>query len=157
METQRPWPDSPRTERFFKELESDHRSIRDLFNELKPVILSRKIEDMPSFKKKLEELEGALLGHLEREDDEFYGSLKDKALGKKQDALVLAIELYRDSMHEVSKKTTAFFEDYRDESEITADTEGFFPALKDLRYEILKRISREEGGLFHIYRTCFLD
>jgi hypothetical protein len=161
LRTEEPRPRHPGPEKspeggFMKKMEEDHARIKKLFEELEPVVSSRVIEDMVLFRKKLKELEDVVVEHLKMEDELFYQSLKDKALEKKQDGFLPVIDLYKESMFVISRKVLSFFSRYREEEDISVDPEGFFSSFKDIRYEILKRISKEERALFYIYRTCFL-
>ncbi|MEE9613981.1 MAG: hemerythrin domain-containing protein [Thermodesulfobacteriota bacterium] len=143
--------------KYLNELERVHRRIKGLFRELEPIIEAGKVEDITSLRRGLNSLEAELVAHVRSEDEVFYRDLREGAVRKAQEALIPALDLFMDSMNEVSGRAVHFFERYGDDREILADTAGFVLMLKGLREDILRRIESEEGSLFYIYRAYFFD
>lgn len=141
--------------KYLRKLEDEHWAIRKTFDELEDVIGTGKVEDEEKLRKKLARLKEILVGHVHSEDDVFYRDMRKKAAEKGQDALLPALDFFIKEMHRVSEDADLFFKEYS--SGKIENTKEIARRLNDLRDEVLKRITSEEGSLFYIYRAYFFD
>lgn len=144
-------------ERYLKGLEEEHLIIKKLFDGLEEVIETGKIGDVKDVKEKLGKLRRILISHVHSEDKVFYEDLRKRAIAMKQEALIPALDFFIESMHTITEDADRFFEEYKDEKKMLEKNAKFTGRLKELRDEIIKRISSEERSLFYIYRAYFFD
>lgn len=143
--------------KYLQELEDEHWAIRRLFDEIDGLIGKADIseDEEKKLREKLGRLKGILIAHVHSEDDVFYKDLREKAVTKGQDALLPALDFYIKSMHRVSEDAEEFFREYNGGK--LKDTEDFARRLRNLKEELLERITSEEGSLFYIYRAYFFE
>ncbi|MBI5599798.1 MAG: hemerythrin domain-containing protein [Deltaproteobacteria bacterium] len=143
--------------KYLKGLEDEHYAVKRLFTELEDIVERKKISDVKALKEKFARLKDMLVEHVHSEDEVFYKDLRAKAVDMDQDALIPALDFFRNSMHKVTGDVDAFFKEYADEKDILENTGRFADRFKAIRDEILQRIASEEGSLFYIYRAYFFD
>ncbi len=142
---------------YLEGLEREHHEIKVCFLKLAPVIESGRVEDFEGLTEQMASLKDLLVTHVKSEDEVFYRDLREMAVWMEQEALIPALDLFMESMHEVSNLAVEFFADYSGSARIMAETDAFVERLRELRDEVLKRIKSEEGSLFYIYRAYFFD
>ncbi|MEE9591906.1 MAG: hemerythrin domain-containing protein [Thermodesulfobacteriota bacterium] len=143
------------TGEFLSELKDGHTRIEDVFKKLRILVEDDDKHDVRAVFESLKDLRDLLVEHIRNEDELFYPALRRRAIELEQEALLPALDLFSESMHDVTRKVSEFFEEYKRNKDVLKDIEGFKADLIDIIEVVEKRIRSEEGSLFYIYRAYF--
>ena len=141
--------------RYLDELEKEHLTIKRLFKEINHAVERKDPRDIGWLAVKVNELKMLLLGHVYREDEMFYKDLQEEAVKLNQEALLPALDVFIKSMADISAEAMEFFDKYGVAEKIRENFDGFVSDFARLSGAIEKRITSEEGSLFHIYRAYY--
>jgi hemerythrin-like domain-containing protein len=142
-------------EEFLSKLRDGHARVEEIFNKLKIFIESDSEPEVKAIFESLKGLRELLVEHIKDEDEHFYPALRKRAIELEQEALLPALDLFSESMHDVTSKVSGFFEEYKKDKDVLKDIEGFKADLIDIIEVVEKRIRSEEGSLFYIYKAYF--
>ncbi len=140
---------------FLSELKDGHTRIEDVFKKLRILVEGDDKHDVRAVFESLKDLRDLLVEHIRNEDERFYPALRRRAIELEQEALLPALDLFSESMHDVTSKVSGFFEEYKKDKDVLKDIEGFKADLIDIIEVVEKRIRSEEGSLFYIYKAYF--
>ena len=120
-----------------EELKNEHKIILDILGQVKTLGISS-----VSGQEKLLSAIDLLIGHMKKEDDNYYPELKRAAENNKD--LMIMVDYFIKDMENVSKKAMSIFDKYSqggDEADFAGDITLLYMTLKD-------RIRIEEKTLF---------
>ncbi len=143
------------TGEFLSELKDAHARIEDMFKKLRILVEGDGKHDVRAVFEPLKDLRDLLIEHIRNEDERFYPALRRRAIELEQEALLPALDLFSESMHDVTNKVSEFFEEYKRDKDVMKDIEDFKTDLIDIIEVVEKRIKSEEGSLFYIFRAYF--
>jgi hemerythrin superfamily protein len=120
-----------------EELKNEHKIILDILDQVKTLGIASK-----TGQEKLLSARELLIAHMQKEDEQYYSTLKRAA--ENDDRLKTTLDYFVKDMENVSRKATQLFTKYSkggDEAEFAGDVKLLYLTLKD-------RIRTEEETLF---------